>query len=161
MSSYRITQSPVPFQSTPSAWRETISTHMVCIISAISIHSLRMEGDITDHVDRIKAALFQSTPSAWRETRNILADGASKGISIHSLRMEGDDGWQDLVGDPPLISIHSLRMEGDPESRQNACRAHGFQSTPSAWRETKFHSIFWGRTDISIHSLRMEGDLFL
>ena len=59
---------------------------------------------------------------------------------------------------PCKISIHSLRMEGDRGvfRRNFGCRL--FQSTPSAWRETKFHSIFWGRTDISIHSLRMEGD---
>ena len=80
-------------------------------------------------------------------------------ISIHSLRMEGD-------GIPPKkriisadISIHSLRMEGDQtNARQrtatkyfNPLPPHGgrraesvrnsqpakFQSTPSAWRETK------------------------
>ena len=33
------------FQSTPSAWRETCYDKSGGIISAISIHSLRMEGD--------------------------------------------------------------------------------------------------------------------
>ena len=33
-----------------------------------------------------------------------------------------------------------------------------FQSTPSAWRETKCSSSLPGRSSISIHSLRMEGD---
>ncbi len=56
----------------------------------ISIHSLRMEGDLRCD-DLVHGVL---------------------GISIHSLRMEGDQK-------PPTksptwnISIHSLRMEGD------------------------------------------------
>ena len=33
------------FQSTPSAWRETILTLGICAAACISIHSLRMEGD--------------------------------------------------------------------------------------------------------------------
>ena len=33
-----------------------------------------------------------------------------------------------------------------------------FQSTPSAWRETKKGGTVIGWIDISIHSLRMEGD---
>ena len=34
-----------------------------------------------------------------------------------------------------------------------------FQSTPSAWRETKILADYETQLDISIHSLRMEGDL--
>ena len=34
------------FQSTPSAWRETLCYLFVVVSFAISIHSLRMEGDI-------------------------------------------------------------------------------------------------------------------
>ena len=34
-----------------------------------------------------------------------------------------------------------------------------FQSTPSAWRETKKGGTVIGWIDISIHSLRMEGDV--
>ena len=37
----------VVFQSTPSAWRETIFSKASFAKSAISIHSLRMEGDHT------------------------------------------------------------------------------------------------------------------
>ena len=33
-----------------------------------------------------------------------------------------------------------------------------FQSTPSAWRETKLQQVLSGKNCISIHSLRMEGD---
>ena len=57
------------------------------------------------------------------------------------------------------ISIHSLRMEGDPFCSAAYAADRPFQSTPSAWRETR-HAL-QGRVKlcISIHSLRMEGDL--
>ena len=55
------------FQSTPSAWRETLSPNIYIYDFTISIHSLRMEGDLF--------SFFA-----------VIIDG----ISIHSLRMEGD-----------------------------------------------------------------------
>ena len=55
------------FQSTPSAWRETRGVRKLMSINLISIHSLRMEGDHNNLIDRM-----------------------TKVISIHSLRMEGD-----------------------------------------------------------------------
>ena len=122
------------FQSTPSAWRETIQLEGTCDSIAISIHSLRMEGDF---------CLFHCN--------------SSKFISIHSLRMEGDSR-SIIAGSPSTISIHSLRMEGDlriawyicMDAHFNPLPPHGgrrngrnifltggkFQSTPSAWRET-------------------------
>ena len=36
------------FQSTPSVWRETLLAVSIELISDISIHSLRMEGDPVD-----------------------------------------------------------------------------------------------------------------
>ena len=36
------------FQSTPSAWRETVLTSVAGLPEVISIHSLRMEGDHQD-----------------------------------------------------------------------------------------------------------------
>ena len=145
----------------------------------ISIHSLRMEGDLC--FSMFFAGFY---------------------ISIHSLRMEGD-----RITDSPegvlIISIHSLRMEGDytnagtstrqcdfnplpphggrlgdpgglelPRNHFNPLPPHGgrpldsveyrqafiFQSTPSAWRETNGVMGLCGEAGISIHSLRMEGD---
>ena len=55
------------FQSTPSAWRETRSCWTRQSRYHISIHSLRMEGDV--HAEPSAAVIV---------------------ISIHSLRMEGD-----------------------------------------------------------------------
>ena len=80
----------------------------------ISIHSLRMEGDLPEPPsENSNNHKFQSTPSAWRETWSLIEDGAYREISIHSLRMEGDLRMQQLKN-LLLISIHSLRMEGDP-----------------------------------------------
>ena len=82
------------FQSTPSAWRETI---MRCFPSS--------------------TGRFQSTPSAWRETPIACQFNNLQNISIHSLRMEGDS-WSASRSPTWIISIHSLRMEGD------LCRPH-------------------------------------
>ena len=102
------------FQSTPSAWRETVTV-----------------------VPPSPSTRFQSTPSAWRETFCLFHCNSSKFISIHSLRMEGDRRfpWYPVLF---LISIHSLRMEGDCLHLLQVCRKwKEFQSTPSAWRETQ------------------------
>ena len=56
------------FQSTPSVWRETLAYYMVRLWQAISIHSLRVEGDPKLRHFCSYAFLFQSTPSVWRET---------------------------------------------------------------------------------------------
>mgnify|MGYP003167045708 CR=1 len=56
----------------------------------ISIHSLRMEGDISANLSSVFSTKFQSTPSAWRETIAAARRGRMQAISIHSLRMEGD-----------------------------------------------------------------------
>ena len=59
-----------PFQSTPSAWRETYGFMLFSRGRDISIHSLRMEGDMR-RCRRFQPGLFQSTPSAWRETAKL------------------------------------------------------------------------------------------
>ena len=58
----------ISFQSTPSAWRETFKFSPVVKSISISIHSLRMEGDIQLLCNMHCFNIFQSTPSAWRET---------------------------------------------------------------------------------------------
>ena len=78
----------------------------------ISIHSLRMEGDITLSAADMADWTFQSTPSAWRET--LLDAGVPENIVFQST----PSAWRETP--PPglefsriEISIHSLRMEGD------------------------------------------------
>ena len=82
------------FQSTPSAWRETTApvelpqcgnhfnplpphggrreiTLIILVYCCISIHSLRMEGDVENLASAFTDLTFQSTPSAWRETAKL------------------------------------------------------------------------------------------
>ena len=171
------------FQSTPSAWRETphllsigrfcrsISIHSLrmegdvylCAAGAdrliISIHSLRMEGDFHDlcKIDQYK--IFQSTPSAWRETFWCWHNAQDSDISIHSLRMEGDL-TQKYFRNVSRISIHSLRMEGDMALYARINRTGDFNPLPPHGGRPR-HAL-QGRVKlcISIHSLRMEGDVF-
>ena len=104
------------FQSTPSVWRETCKLCQYLCASSdfnplppyggrpmaaeswekcelISIHSLRMEGDLFRIFLRILQKPFQSTPSVWRETLQFRQRVLCRIISIHSLRMEGDVRW--------------------------------------------------------------------
>ena len=100
------------FQSTPSAWRVTVTPCTFVKPPSISIHTLRVEGDP------------QPACSAQYGT-----------ISIHTLRVEGDDRdfrRQHAAG----ISIHTLRVEGDEDGKLLGFEDYVFQSTPSAWRVT-------------------------
>ena len=147
----------------------------------ISIHSLRMEGDSGFSRYTSAALEFQSTPSAWRETQFDTRSAYFHHISIHSLRMEGDAARRPHF--PAPVYFNPLPPHGGRQSSSGKVYGiSGFQSTPSAWRETfrivrnhprqLFQSTpsAWRETDvrivagivfrISIHSLRMEGDIF-
>ena len=123
------------FQSTPSAWRETDHGVTSARINTISIHSLRMEGDVC------------------YVTNYSTADA----ISIHSLRMEGDPTRTGLMSVtenfnplPPHGGRHHRSRDCGADVHFNPLPPHGgrrseivpyarptlFQSTPSAWRET-------------------------
>ncbi len=101
----------------------------------ISIHSLRMEGDIKE-TPKTSMKSFQSTPSAWRETIGVVETVT------------------------PIWDFNPLPPHGGRRTFLLMLLLHRtFQSTPSAWRETD--RIHDGRNSeaISIHSLRMEGDI--
>ena len=125
------------FQSTPSAWRETLSLYRQNNPRIISIHSLRMEGD------------------GGREN----ADTVRLNISIHSLRMEGDGGKLCAIIMPIVFqSTPSAWRETDrvyikytPTADFNPLPPHGGRRNPSLRH--------FRRLGISIHSLRMEGDM--
>ena len=101
-------------------------------------------------------------------------------ISIHSLRMEGDHCRLTLPEQAPYFnplpphggrllllrrSSRGTGFQSTPSAwRETRCRMRtsgcsSFQSTPSAWRETLHKREKMPDTHISIHSLRMEGDL--
>ena len=147
------------FQSTPSAWRETETGAVSPIDTIISIHSLRMEGDYIADIHDFFLSTFQSTPSAWRETKfnekfpadKIFQSTPSAWRETREFLLSYSQychfnplpphGGRPLIAislhTPFVISIHSLRMEGDHSTEKTSCPAFSFQSTPSAWRETK------------------------
>ena len=169
------------FQSTPSAWRETFSSIHAFASCFISIHSLRMEGDL-GFVNYIAAQTNFNPlpPHGGRRTCSSCFLTASW-ISIHSLRMEGDDGsypftdsivifqstpsaWREtfLLSSPSAETTHFNPLPphgGRPGWMSISLSAHPFQSTPSAWRETFRSNSPCSIAIISIHSLRMEGDV--
>ena len=191
------------FQSTPSAWRETLYYDIIPMIYFISIHSLRMEGDkelrrlnnetqisihslrmegdrkavfralllfISIHSLRMEGDLTGKYKCVWHNNFNPLPPHGGRQniilylyilsyISIHSLRMEGDQTHDLHTISCDCISIHSLRMEGDLWICVSQVTRWKFQSTPSAWRETRKGVRMAYSALISIHSLRMEGDL--
>ena len=80
------------FQSTPSAWRETIGV-VETVTPIWDFNPLPPHGGRrTFLLMLLLHRTFQSTPSAWRETDRIHDGRNSEAISIHSLRMEGDIG---------------------------------------------------------------------
>ena len=124
------------FQSTPSAWRETRYDSAVYKRELISIHSLRMEGDVLGMGGHCIHWTFQSTPSAWRET---VYKGGYSTIEANFNPLPPHGGRRIVTLTrlvQPEISIHSLRMEGDGVLSACPVLDEPFQSTPSAWRET-------------------------
>ena len=173
----------VAFQSTPSAWRETVRLSQHIKIFPVFQSTPSAWRETSDGLYFLYTNVsFQSTPSAWRETlpviriRKIRSD-----ISIHSLRMEGDGircllillgkyfnplpphgGRRNIAmgtGCQATISIHSLRMEGDKSSPHNICLPHSISIHSLRMEGDHTFSIYnMDKTNISIHSLRMEGD---
>ena len=78
------------FQSTPSAWRETCIVKFCQHNLYISIHSLRMEGDLSCTVVFCKIFHFNPLPPHGGRLRALCLYFQQTVISIHSLRMEGD-----------------------------------------------------------------------
>ena len=123
-----------PFQSTPSAWRETWKIWNGCSRKKFqSTPSAWRETGVL-LVQRSKD-IFQSTPSAWRETGSIMSNDSKTGhfnpLPPHGGRLYCGVirwGYRNFNPLPPhggrqlccfpavsavIISIHSLRMEGD------------------------------------------------
>ena len=126
------------FQSTPSAWRETGKHDRTNLDDyRISIHSLRMEGDMSGNQHLYFEFVFQSTPSAWRETHSHhVKHPVTDSISIHSLRMEGDQVRQRRI--QARTHFNPLPPHGGRHTYPRAALSPPeFQSTPSAWRETQ------------------------
>ena len=145
------------FQSTPSVWRETHKDWYSQQAHHISIHSLRMAGDLCVVVLWIPQKHFNPLPPYGGRLPKSRAFVVLPRISIHSLRMEGDPftrGHADIS-----LYFNPLPPYGGrllfPEI---TVATVVFQSTPSVWRETVKITDTNQFFIISIHSLRMEGD---
>ena len=124
------------FLSTPSGWRATFCVVLISLFTPISIHALRVEGDLV---------------------RSLRASIGNR-ISIHALRVEGDS--------PPynayytlLISIHALRVEGDVKTPFTKSITPYFYPRPPGGGRRRTCHVFVAQSVISIHALRVEGDL--
>ena len=131
-----LAHSVVPFLSTPSARRATLSSLFSVSFPVISIHALREEGDLL----------------------LVFVDAFFFVISIHALREEGDLRPQLAMPLWFLISIHALREEGDRWTVGTTATNTQFLSTPSARRATLDSWHYGDKYTISIHALREEGD---
>ena len=123
------------FLSTPSEWRATSEYLTIQVLIIISIHALRVEGDLRPH------------PSV----------GHCSPISIHALRVEGD------VFRLLVVAQNTLFLSTPSEWRATFCNvtpknAFLFLSTPSEWRATSKLIQCKSNPLISIHALRVEGD---
>ena len=103
--------------------------------TTISIHTLRVEGDMIRGDTTIRAWRFLSTPSVWRVTTSQSSTLGFHLISIHTLRVEGDVARLSVQADV-TISIHTLRVEGDWLTAHPLSTLGQFLSTPSVWRVT-------------------------
>ena len=111
------------FQSTLSVRRATRWLGHGRPSDDISIHALREESDRRRHARGLPGHI----------------------ISIHALREESDE--IDFGHPcPPLISIHALREESDAQQTVLRRRFHGFQSTLSVRRATRYYL----RPDLSV-----------
>ena len=125
----------VSFLSTPSGWRATRrAPRLPGITCVISIHALRVEGDLTLLITGRGVEYFYPRPPGGG-------------------RLDTEKCYQILY-----ISIHALRVEGDSTFRQYLSRCPRFLSTPSGWRATGLDIAAEWAGFISIHALRVEGD---
>ena len=124
------------FQSTPSVWRETMGWGAVEKWDVISIHSLRVEGDITGRNFGRLIRRFQSTPSVWRETRKF---NRRCRWYRHFNPLPPCGGRHQRVFDTakPTADFNPLPPCGGRHARGvKTIQIDLFQSTPSVWRET-------------------------
>ena len=132
---YSMTHRRKAFQSTPSVWRET-ACFWEKILQDVYFNPLPpCGGRPSDESTHSGRGLFQSTPSVWRETSLLV-------FSV-----------------PPKVHFNPLPpCGGRPVDAAIWLIAWLFQSTPSVWRETFPDRRSEIRQTISIHSLRVEGD---
>ena len=145
------------FLSTPSGWRATPANSRGGVQRPISIHALRVEGDVYNLYWDGDVANFYPRPPGGGRPLYYLSNMLDMTISIHALRVEGDH--------LPLSFLHTVlyfypRPPGWRATTVGriACAFEQFLSTPSGWRATSSRVLCSQVHFISIHALRVEGD---
>ena len=128
------------FLSTPSGWRATTFRAAQGHRTPISIHALRVEGDIKTTFKVVLPSAFLSTPSGWRAT------AVTKSSSRILRFLSTPSGWRatndvEKALQAGYISIHALRVEGDNSLTTRCISISKFLSTPSGWRATYRQSV--------------------
>ena len=123
----------------------------------ISIHSLRVEGDRSYAFHNFGGCNFNPLPPCGGRP------SLKKHVYRHLRFQSTPSVWRETQLDclsrgTRCISIHSLRVEGDQRALGSLTQHRAFQSTPSVWRETNYFYQNRSGIAISIHSLRVEGD---
>ena len=104
--------------------------------SFISIHALRVEGDVTIRYPQLGVEAFLSTPSGWRATNG------QGGDSVGHRFLSTPSGWRATPPGAPQI-IHAVQFLSTPSGwratngRVNTAEGEVFLSTPSGWRATE------------------------
>ena len=83
-------QTDTLFLSTPSGWRATFSEMAKMYKNYISIHALRVEGDLFQFVFSDELVNFYPRPPGRGRPCNVIDTLNKCAISIHALRVEGD-----------------------------------------------------------------------
>ena len=124
----------------------------------ISIHALRVEGDIGAIIMDMPALQFLSTPSGWRAT---LRQHQFHSACTHFYPRPPGGGRppiENSLGTIYVISIHALRVEGDDLSIYLWYNLDNFYPRPPGGG--RHAGIDYGVREypISIHALRVEGN---
>ena len=146
------------FQSTPSAWRETICVcwcfRRIVHFNPLPPHGGRRIFRLAD----LNVEIFQSTPSAWRETR-------------HSLKLDREEAfqstpsaWRETCAPAPVAGSQTrqsmqLKLRETCAPAPVAGAAKYFNPLPPHGGRHITLTLRQPIPIISIHSLRMEGDL--
>ena len=144
------------FQSTPSVWRETSSSSLTAGTGAISIHSLRVEGDRNRRRHPRSYQNFNPLPPCGGRPFQAFSDVHAG----HFNPLPPCGGRHRAPYHPSSTAyFNPLPPCGGRRFVDALCQTvQRFQSTPSVWRETPFSSTKTATQFISIHSLRVEGD---
>ena len=127
------------------------------IEAQISIHALRVEGDSFASAASPWRAGFLSTPSGWRATQRFREVLDAIAISIHALRVEGDSTGKYQNN---KIGYFYPRPPGGGRQRSSAFAislSHFYPRPPGGGRlAVAIRAV--PDFVISIHALRVEGD---